>query len=414
MSNVSIRGLSKRFGGKTPTTAIDNLDLEIEPGEFLVLLGPSGCGKTTTLRCIAGLETAEKGSIAFGDRTVFDAAQAHQRPAEQAQHRHGVPVVRAVAAHDGAQEHRLPAARRGRSRARRRRSGSRRSRALVDTTQLLDRYPAQLSGGQQQRVALARGLVARPELVLFDEPLSNLDARLRDQRADGDPRAARAARVHRRLRDARPGRGARARRPARDHAHRRARAARRRPSEVFEEPATEYVAELHRHGEPARVRAPRRRWTVDERAGRGRPRRARRRRRRAIVARTRAEDIGLAPPRGRDAAGYARPSRRRSSTPSSAAATSTSSSTVGSTRVLEPDPAGERGGWARTLEAGQPRDGVAQPARRRVLRRVRRVSSSPYGRAAVAHADMATEAIAASGSARPASGIDRVAAARSG
>ncbi len=57
MSNVSIRGLSKYFGGKTPTTAIDNLDLEIEPGEFLVLLGPSGCGKTTTLRCVAGLES---------------------------------------------------------------------------------------------------------------------------------------------------------------------------------------------------------------------------------------------------------------------------------------------------------------------------------------------------------------------
>src|SRR6476469_10183430 len=73
MSNVSIRGLSKRFGGKVPATAIDDLALEIEPGEFLVLLGPSGCGKTTTLRCIAGLETGENGSIAFGDRTVFDA-----------------------------------------------------------------------------------------------------------------------------------------------------------------------------------------------------------------------------------------------------------------------------------------------------------------------------------------------------
>ena len=73
MANVSIRSLSKRFGGKTPTTAIDALDLEIEQGEFLVLLGPSGCGKTTTLRCVAGLETAEEGRIAFGDRTVFDA-----------------------------------------------------------------------------------------------------------------------------------------------------------------------------------------------------------------------------------------------------------------------------------------------------------------------------------------------------
>jgi iron(III) transport system ATP-binding protein len=64
----------QHFGGKTPTTAIDDLNLEIELGEFLVLLGPSGCGKTTTLRCIAGLETADAGSIAFGDHTVFGAA----------------------------------------------------------------------------------------------------------------------------------------------------------------------------------------------------------------------------------------------------------------------------------------------------------------------------------------------------
>ncbi len=75
MANVSIQGLTKRFGGKSPTTAIDNLDIEIEQGEFLVLLGPSGCGKTTTLRCIAGLETANEGLIAFGERTVFDAAR---------------------------------------------------------------------------------------------------------------------------------------------------------------------------------------------------------------------------------------------------------------------------------------------------------------------------------------------------
>ena len=111
MANVSIQGLTKRFGGKSPTTAIDNLDLEIEPGEFLVLLGPSGCGKTTTLRCIAGLETANEGRIAFGDRTVFDCRAPRQRGAEQAQHRDGVPVVRALAAHDRAQERRLPAAR---------------------------------------------------------------------------------------------------------------------------------------------------------------------------------------------------------------------------------------------------------------------------------------------------------------
>jgi iron(III) transport system ATP-binding protein len=73
VSSVRIQGLTKRFGGKTPMTAIDALDLEIAEGEFLVLLGPSGCGKTTTLRCIAGLETAESGSISFGESVVFDA-----------------------------------------------------------------------------------------------------------------------------------------------------------------------------------------------------------------------------------------------------------------------------------------------------------------------------------------------------
>ena len=80
VANVSIRGLVEAVRRQVPTTAIDNLDLEIEPGEFLVLLGPSGCGKTTTLRCIAGLETADEGSIAFGDRTVFDARAAINVP----------------------------------------------------------------------------------------------------------------------------------------------------------------------------------------------------------------------------------------------------------------------------------------------------------------------------------------------
>src|SRR5918994_501701 len=75
MSYVTIAGLNKHFAGRPPTTAIDNLDLEIEQGEFLVLLGPSGCGKTTTLRCLAGLETADSGRIAFGDRAVYDAAR---------------------------------------------------------------------------------------------------------------------------------------------------------------------------------------------------------------------------------------------------------------------------------------------------------------------------------------------------
>jgi iron(III) transport system ATP-binding protein len=179
VSNVSIRGLSKRFGGKTPTTAIDDLDLEIDEGEFLVLLGPSGCGKTTTLRCIAGLESAEEGQIAFADRTVFDAARGINVPPNKrdigmvfqsyalwphmtVRKNIGYPLKTRGIKGDQAKQWVQEVAK------------------LVDTANLLDRYPAQLSGGQQQRVALSRGLVARPNLVLFDEPLSNLDARLRD------------------------------------------------------------------------------------------------------------------------------------------------------------------------------------------------------------------------------------------
>ena len=73
MSRVTIEGLVKHFDGKPPTKAVDDLGLEIEEGEFLILLGPSGCGKTTALRCLAGLETPSAGRIAFGDATVFDA-----------------------------------------------------------------------------------------------------------------------------------------------------------------------------------------------------------------------------------------------------------------------------------------------------------------------------------------------------
>jgi iron(III) transport system ATP-binding protein len=179
MSSVRIEGLTKRFAGKPPTTAMDGLDLEIEEGEFLVLLGPSGCGKTTTLRCLAGLETADEGRISFGDRTVFDTSgrvnvspdkrnigmvfQSYALwPHMTVRKNIGYPLRTRRVNRDTAKQWIDETA------------------ELVDCGSLLDRYPAQLSGGQQQRVALARGLVARPDLVLFDEPLSNLDARLRD------------------------------------------------------------------------------------------------------------------------------------------------------------------------------------------------------------------------------------------
>jgi iron(III) transport system ATP-binding protein len=180
VSRVSIHSLTKRFNGKPPTTPVDDLDLEIEEGEFLVLLGPSGCGKTTTLRCLAGLETPNAGQISFGAATVFDAA----RRVNLSPDKRNIGMVfqsYALWPHMTVRKNiRYPL------KARRIKEGIKdgwveETAALVDCGALLDRFPAQLSGGQQQRVALARGLVARPDLVLFDEPLSNLDARLRDQ-----------------------------------------------------------------------------------------------------------------------------------------------------------------------------------------------------------------------------------------
>jgi iron(III) transport system ATP-binding protein len=180
VSRVIIEGLVKHFHGNPPTKAVDDLDLQIEEGEFLILLGPSGCGKTTALRCLAGLETPSAGRIAFGDREVFDAS----RRINVSPDKRSIGMVfqsYALWPHMTVRKNiAYPL------RARKLKQGLKggwveETAELVDCRPLLDRYPAQLSGGQQQRVALARGLVARPELVLFDEPLSNLDARLRDQ-----------------------------------------------------------------------------------------------------------------------------------------------------------------------------------------------------------------------------------------
>jgi iron(III) transport system ATP-binding protein len=180
VSHVRIEGLTKGFAGKPPAVAVDDLSLEIEPGEFVVLLGPSGCGKTTTLRCLAGLETPDDGRISLGDQTVLDVRGKVNLPPNK--RRIGM-VFQSYALWPHMTVRRnigypLRTRRVPREQARTR---IEEAAELVDCAALLDRYPAQLSGGQQQRVALARGLAAQPDLVLFDEPLSNLDARLRDQ-----------------------------------------------------------------------------------------------------------------------------------------------------------------------------------------------------------------------------------------
>ena len=140
---------------------------------MLALLGPSGCGKSTTLFAICGIHRVTGGRILFGDRDVSERAE------PGAQRRRRVPVLRALSAHDGG---RRTSAFRCRSRACRppRSSGrSTPSPALVHIENLMARRPAELSGGQQQRVALARALVRKPDVLLLDEPLANLDAKLR-------------------------------------------------------------------------------------------------------------------------------------------------------------------------------------------------------------------------------------------
>jgi len=175
MSGVHLRGIEKRFGGHA---ALRGIDLEVPDGCFFSLLGPSGCGKTTALRIVAGLEDPDAGVVEIGDRKMFDAAQKVRVPPEQ----RGLGMVfqtYAVWPHMNVEANiEFPLRVRGVKRA------ERRSRVaeMLDTVGLqgLDgRLPRELSGGQQQRVALARALIASPSVLLLDEPLSNLDARLR-------------------------------------------------------------------------------------------------------------------------------------------------------------------------------------------------------------------------------------------
>ena len=264
MSYLRIEGLTKQFKAKPPTIANDDLDLEIEEGEFLVLLGPSGCGKTTTLRCLAGLETPEAGRISFGDRTVFDCGARINLPPDK---RNIGMVFQSYALwpHMTVRKnigYPLRARRMKSAIAAGQDRGDRRTWSTAETCST--GIPAQLSGGQQQRVALARGLVARPDLVLFDEPLSNLDARLRDQVR------AQIHELHQRL-------GFTAVFVTHDQAEAFALGDRMAimragkieqfdtPERVFETPGHRVRRRVHRHGEPARARPPARR--VDDASG---------------------------------------------------------------------------------------------------------------------------------------------------
>ncbi|EPD66762.1 ABC transporter ATP-binding protein [Streptomyces sp. HGB0020] len=160
--------------------AVDNISFDVPKGQFVTLLGPSGCGKTTTLRCVAGLEHATEGRIEMGGEVVFDAARKrHVRPEERPIAM--VPQSYGIWPHMKVIDNAAFPMRHGRNR---RRGPEVRQRALemleqVGLAGMADRWATQLSGGQQQRLALARALLGDPEVLLLDEPLSNLDAKLR-------------------------------------------------------------------------------------------------------------------------------------------------------------------------------------------------------------------------------------------
>ncbi|HUT16206.1 MAG TPA: ABC transporter ATP-binding protein [Anaerolineae bacterium] len=180
-TTIKIEGLSKRFG---QVVAVDDVSLTVEPGSFLTLLGPSGCGKTTLLRCIAGLEEPNGGNIYINDKLVFSHDQGISLPPGKRdlglvfQNYALWPHMKVDKNITFALEIRKMSKEEMQKRVRE-------ALAEVQMAGYEDRYPREMSGGQQQRIALARMLAYRPSVFLMDEPLSNLDARLRmDMRAE--------------------------------------------------------------------------------------------------------------------------------------------------------------------------------------------------------------------------------------
>jgi multiple sugar transport system ATP-binding protein len=173
MASVTFEQATRQFPG-TDRPALDSLDLDVGDGEFVVLVGPSGCGKTTSLRMVAGLETLDSGHIRIGDRDVTNvdpkdrdvamvfqnyALYPHMTVAQNMGFALKIARIPKTEIHDRVQA----------------------AAQLLDLQPYLDRKPKDLSGGQRQRVAMGRAIVRRPQVFLMDEPLSNLDAKLRVQ-----------------------------------------------------------------------------------------------------------------------------------------------------------------------------------------------------------------------------------------
>jgi len=171
MAGVRLDNVAKRFG---KTVVIEGLDLEIRDKEFMVLVGPSGCGKSTALRLVAGLEDASGGHITIGDRVVDDVVPTDRDVAMVFQNYALYPHMTVRQNLEfGLRMRKLPQGEIDRL--------VDDAAQILDITHLLDRKPRQLSGGQRQRVAVGRAIVRKPAVFLFDEPLSNLDAKLRIQ-----------------------------------------------------------------------------------------------------------------------------------------------------------------------------------------------------------------------------------------
>jgi ABC-type sugar transport system ATPase subunit len=169
MADIHLKSISKRFGD---VEVIPNLSLTMPDGKFTVLLGPSGCGKSTLLRIIAGLETPSSGEVRVGDRLVNDVPPSKRGCAMVFQNY-------ALYPHKTVRQNLSFPLRMAKMPAAEQTQRVDEIATVLELTPLLDRFPRQLSGGQRQRVAMGRAMIRRPEVFLYDEPLSNLDLELR-------------------------------------------------------------------------------------------------------------------------------------------------------------------------------------------------------------------------------------------
>ena len=175
MASISLNNIVKRYGtGKTAVPVIHGINVEIKDGEFVVLVGPSGCGKSTLLRMIAGLEEITGGDLLIGDKRVNDLEPAKRNIAMVFQNYALYPHM----TNYENMAYGLKLAKVPEDEIKRRVD---KAAKILELSHLLERTPRQLSGGQRQRVAMGRAIVRQPQVFLFDEPLSNLDAKLRGQ-----------------------------------------------------------------------------------------------------------------------------------------------------------------------------------------------------------------------------------------